>query len=68
MESKSMPRRGMVMTDGRKLDAKTAKRLIGYITKNYKKQLFIVVICILISSVAGVVGSLFLQTVIVEWL
>lgn len=68
MESKSMPRRGMVMTDGRKLDAKTAKRLIGYITKNYKKQLFIVVICILISSVAGVVGSLFLQTVIDDYI
>ena len=68
MESKSMPRRGMAMTDGRKLDAKTAKRLIGYITKNYKKQLFIVVICILISSVAGVVGSLFLQTVIDDYI
>lgn len=68
MESKSMPRRGMAMTDGRKLDAKTAKRLIGYITKNYKKQLLIVVICILISSVAGVVGSLFLQTVIDDYI
>ena len=68
MESKSMPRRGMAITDGRKLDAKTAKRLIGYITKNYKKQLFIVVICILISSVAGVVGSLFLQTVIDDYI
>lgn len=68
MESKSMPRRGMAMTDGRKLDAKTAKRLIGYITKNYKKQLFIVVICILISSVAGVIGSLFLQTVIDDYI
>lgn len=68
MESKSMPRRGMAMTDGRKLDAKTAKRLIGYITKNYKKQLFIVVICILISSVAGVVGSLFLQIVIDDYI
>ena len=68
MESKSMPRRGMAMTDGRKLDSKTAKRLIGYITKNYKKQLFIVVLCILISSVAGVVGSLFLQTVIDDYI
>ena len=68
MENKSMPRRSMAMTDGRKLDAKTAKRLIGYITKNYKKQLFIVVICILISSVAGVVGSLFLQTVIDDYI
>ena len=67
MENKSMPRRGM-MTDGRKLDVKTAKRIIGYITKNYKKQLFLVIICILVSSVSGVIGSLFLQTVIDDYI
>ena len=67
MENKSMPRREM-MTDGRKLDGKTAKRLIGYITKNYKKQLFLVIICILVSSVSGVIGSLFLQTVIDDYI
>ena len=67
MENKSMPRRGM-MTDGRKLDGKTAKRIIGYITKNYKKQLFLVIICILVSSVSGVIGSLFLQTVIDDYI
>ena len=67
MENKSMPRRGM-MTDGRKLDVKTAKRIIGYITKNYKKQLFLVIICILVSSVSGVIGSLFLQTVLDDYI
>ena len=67
MENKSMPRRGM-MTDGRKLDVKTAKRIIVYITKNYKKQLFLVIICILVSSVSGVIGSLFLQTVIDDYI
>ena len=67
MENKSMPIRGM-MTDGRKLDVKTAKRIIGYITKNYKKQLFLVIICILVSSVSGVIGSLFLQTVIDDYI
>ena len=67
MENKSMPRRGM-MTDGRKLDGKTAKRIIGYITKNYKKQLFFVIMCILVSSVSGVMGSLFLQTVIDDYI
>ncbi len=67
MENKSMPRRGM-MTDGRKLDGKTAKRIIGYITKNYKKQLFFVIMCILVSSVSGVIGSLFLQTVIDDYI
>ena len=61
--NKQMGRRPM-MTDGRKLDKKTAKRLIGYVTKGHKKQLFFVMICILLSSIVGVVGSLFLKTVI----
>lgn len=41
----------------------TIKRLIGYISK-YKLRLLIVFICIIISAVAGVMGSLFLQTLI----
>lgn len=43
---------------------KTAKRLLGYVKRNYKKQLVLVVICILVSSIASVSGSLFLQTLI----
>lgn len=65
--SKPMGRR-MVVTDGRKLDKKTAKRLISYITKGHKKQLLFVLICILASSVVGVIGSLFLGTVIDEYI
>ena len=64
---KPMGRR-TVMTDGRKLDKRTAKRLISYVTKGHKKQLFFVIICILISSVIGVIGSLFLRTVIDEYI
>ena len=68
MEGKTISRRRNMMTDGRKLDGKTAKRLIGYVTKNYKKQLFLVILCILVSSVSGVIGSLFLQTVIDDYI
>ena len=47
---------------------KTAKRLLGYITKNYKKHLVIVFICIILSSVAGVAGSMFLGTLIDDYI
>ena len=40
MSNGKMPGRKVVMTDGRKMDKKTAKRLISYITKGHKKQLF----------------------------
>ncbi len=42
----------------------TIKRLLKYITSKYKSRLIIVFICIVISSIAGVLGSLFLQTLI----
>ena len=68
MSNGKMPGRRVVMTDGRKMDKKTAKRLIGYVTKGHKKQLLFVIICILVSSVVGVIGSLFLKTVIDEYI
>lgn len=46
----------------------TIKRLLSYITKNYKKQFAIVFICIIISSVASVAGSLFLQILIDDYI
>ncbi len=60
--------RRTVITDGRKLDGKTAKRLLKYIAKSHKKQLFFVIICILVSSVVGVLGSLFLKTLIDDYI
>lgn len=68
MSNGKMPGRRPVMTDGRKLDTKTAKRLIKYVTKGHKKQLFFVIICILLSSIVGVVGSLFLKTLIDDYI
>ena len=44
------------------------KRIFKYITQNYKKEFIIVLICIVISSVASVAGSLFLQTLIDDYI
>lgn len=42
----------------------TMKRLMSYITKNYKRQFIIVIICIILSSIASTASSLFLQILI----
>ena len=47
-----------------KINPKTLKRLLRYITRYYKKQFILVIICIILSAVASVSGSLFLQTLI----
>ena len=46
-----------------KLDVKTLKRLLSYM-KTYKKQLILVIICILLSAIASAASSLFLQSLI----
>ena len=46
----------------------TLKRLVSYVLKNYKKQFIFVFICIIISSIASVAGSLFLQTLIDDYI
>jgi len=51
-----------------KIPKGTAKRLLKLITSKYKKQLILVVICIVISSVANVAGSLFLRTLIDDYI
>lgn len=50
-----------------KPDGKTLKRLMSYIFR-YKARFVIVLICILISSIAGVASSLFLQTLIDDYI
>ncbi len=49
------------------LDFKTLFRLLSYM-KAYKGQLIFVVICILLSSIASAVSSLFLQTLIDDYI
>ena len=46
----------------------TIKRLLTYISKDYKIPFICVLICILISSVAGVMGSMFLQVLIDDYI
>lgn len=53
--------------DIKKLDMKTVKRLLSYL-KGYKVRLVLVLICIIISSIASVVSSLFIQTLIDDYI
>ena len=50
-----------------KPDGKTLKRLMSYIFR-YKFRFAIVLVCILISSIVSVAGSLFLQTLIDDYI
>jgi len=52
----------------KKINKNTVKRLLSYVTGSYKILFGIVLLCILISSVAGVMGSLFLQTLIDDYI
>lgn len=47
-----------------KIDGMTVKRLLSYIFSHYKMRFFLVLICIIISSVVNVIGSMFLKTLI----
>ena len=49
---------------GRKINGDTVKRLLSYLNGAYKIQFLLVLFCIIISAVAGVIGSLFLKTLI----
>ncbi len=61
--------RGPVGFEGIKtVNKDTVKRLLSYVTGSYKVLFGIVLLCILISSVAGVAGSLFLQTLIDDYI
>ncbi|MBE5821799.1 MAG: ABC transporter ATP-binding protein [Clostridiales bacterium] len=53
---------------GPKIEKGTIGRLLKYITKNHKKKFIFVIICIILSSVANVLGSLFLQTLIDDYI
>ena len=47
---------------------KTFKRLMSYVLKEYKIHCFVVLIAILISSLSSVYGSLFLKTLIDDYI
>lgn len=65
-----MNRPGMrkaVPRSGKKVSGKTVKRLMSYI-KNYRISFIFVIICIIISAVTGVIGSMFLQVLIDDYI
>lgn len=51
-----------------KIDFKILGRVIGYLTKYYKLRLAIVIICLILSTISSVAGSLYLQTLIDDYI
>lgn len=51
-----------------KPDKETIMRLLRYIFKDYKGRFFLVLVCIVVSSLAGVASSLFLRTLIDDYI
>lgn len=51
------------MNDGKKFNSATLRRLMAYM-KEYRRTLVIVVVCIVFSAIASAASSLFLQTLI----
>ncbi len=64
-----MPARMPSKSNGKKPknSMKTLKRLLGYF-KNYKGRLIVVLICILMSAIAGVASSVFIKTLIDDYI
>lgn len=60
-------RRPQGIPSGTKFDKRTAKRLFSYIGR-YKLRLAVVLVCIIISSAASVMSSLFLGTLIDDYI
>ncbi len=63
-------RRNMQNAGGKKSrdPMKTLSRLLGYIKKGYGFQFCVVLVCILLSAIANVAGSMFLKTLIDDYI
>lgn len=59
--------RKAVPKSDKKVSGKAVKRLMSYI-KNYRITFIFVIICIIISAVTGVIGSMFLQILIDDYI
>ena len=51
-----------------KMDFKVLGRVMGYILKNYKFRLIFVIVCIILSTLSSVGGSLYLETLIDDYI
>ena len=63
MPNKKKPPMGAEGMDTRRFDPKIMGRVLGYM-KEYKASMILVVICILLSAIASAASSMFLQTLI----
>ena len=66
-KSRAIRRRG-IGGETSKNPLKTLKRLLSYIFKQYKFLLFVVLIAIIISSLANVIGTLFIKNLIDDYI
>ena len=64
------PKGRMPKGDGRKAKnvGKTLKRILSYVSREYKFHITLVFVCLLLSALAGVAGSMFLQTLIDDYI
>ena len=60
--------RGMREGPKTKNPMKTLKRLLGYIMKRYKFRYLIVIVCIAISSIVQVIGTMFMKQLIDDYI
>lgn len=51
-----------------KINGKTVKRLINYIFKDYKKRFLLVCLCIILSAISGVCGTLFIKILVDDYI
>jgi ATP-binding cassette subfamily B protein len=56
------------MKNFRSFDGKTLKRILSYMFKNYKVHFIIVVICIILSAVSTLCGTLFMKSLIDDYI
>lgn len=59
-----MGRRPQMTGERPKISGKTLTRLISYIKKNHAKKFILVIVCIILSTLAGVMSSVFLKKLI----
>ena len=60
--------RGMQGGRGSRNPGKTLKRLLAYIWKDYKLHCLVVAVSIAVSSLTGVIGNLFLRSLIDDYI
>ncbi|MCL2611157.1 MAG: ABC transporter transmembrane domain-containing protein, partial [Defluviitaleaceae bacterium] len=64
----NLMRKGNEKKLGKEKALATAKRLLSYINRKYKFQFLLVLLLIIISSVAGVAGSVFVEILINDYI